>query len=65
VTIVAIHVIRVQPKVLTHMEQTTNTRAFYKINDDLGFFYPFLFQQMKCIVCYNVQKNVDPNSTYH
>ncbi len=62
-TIATIHVIKVQPKVLTHMEQTTNTWAFYKINDDLVVVDPFLFQQMKCIVCYNVQKNVDPIST--
>ncbi len=61
-TIVAIHAIRVQPKVLTHVEQTTNTWTFYKLSDDLGIVDPFLFQQMKCI-CYNVEKNVDQNST--
>ncbi len=62
-TITTIHAIRVQPKVLTHMEQTTNTWTFYKLNYDLDIVDPFLFQQMKCIVCYNVQKNVDQNST--
>jgi hypothetical protein len=45
------------------MEQTTNTWTFYKLNYDLDIVDPFLFQQMKCIVCYNVQKNVDQNST--
>jgi hypothetical protein len=63
VIIVAIHAIRVQPKVITHMKQTTNTWALYKLNDDLGIVDPFLFQQMKCIVIYNVQKNVNKNST--